>query len=283
MANTKDSNAVTNELAKVSAAKKSASKGKSTTTRVEALESTVAKTWQGALDNILAGVAKSAHKVVSGGVQHILHTLQQAASNWFAVGTELNVIGGAVNEKQFSRLINEVFSRFGLSKATAYRWMTNAEVLSKSIPYEPARDAILTVFNGVGIVSRTKGVVTLTGAVMAGLKRHPAPNTGEYADCMDWAREVQLIAEKAEGQNKTSMEEFSKSVRARFSQLLKKRYDLAVEVIVYAFRELEATSEPLAAACLEAIEDSSIAPAEAGKRALAGLKQAQQARTSAAA
>jgi len=129
------------------------------------------------------------------------------------------------------------------------------------------------VFNGQGLVVRTDGETAINGAVAAGLRKHAMPTTGTYQECMDWARLIQLVAEKAEGQTKASMEEFSKSIRNRFDKLLKKRYDLAVEVLVYCYRHLEATSEPLAAVALEAIEDSSIAPDAAGKNALRVLKE----------
>ncbi len=249
----------------------------STKVKAEELQKIAAKTWVEAVDNVLADVAKSAHKLVMDGTANILHALQQNAHSWYVCGEELLKIASAVNERQFSRLISEVYSRFGLSKPTAYRWIGNVEVLAKGVPYEPARDALLTVFGGQGIIVRTDGSSQFAGPIVAGMKKHPAPTTGTYLECMDWAREVQLIAEKAANSNKGSAEEFFKALNARFDKLLKKRYDLAVEHVVMAYRAIEALSEPLAAATFEAIEDSSIAPAEAGKRALASLKQAQQA------
>lgn len=250
-------------------------KTQNTTPAVDALQKTVAKSYLEALGNVLTDVAKSAHKTVTDKTASILKRLQQSSSNWFGTGQDLVAIASAVNERQFSRLVNEVFSRFGLSKPTIYRWMDNVAVLEKAVPYEPARDALLTVFNGQGIVARKDGTASLTGPITAGIKKHPVPATGNYAECMDWAREVQLIAEKSAANSKQTMEEMMKSINSRFGKLLKKRYDLAVEAVVICYRLLEQTSEPLAAAAFEAIEDSSIAPATAGKNALAALKSAQ--------
>jgi hypothetical protein len=245
-------------------------------TAAEKLQKTVAKTWMESLSNVLTDVAKSAHKIVTESTGRILHALEQNAHNWYTVGSELLTIAKSTNERQFSRLINEVFSRFGLSKPTAYRWMGNVEVLATALPYAPARDALLTVFNGQGIVVRKDGAASINGAIAGAFKKHPVPVTGTYSECMDWAREVQVIAEKAENSTKASVEEFFKAINARFAKLLSKRYDLAVECVVIAYRAIEVKSEPLAAACFEAIEDSSIAPATAGKNALAALKRAQQ-------
>lgn len=243
--------------------------------KAEALAKTVSATWQGAMSDVLTGITSSAHKTVQERTARILHTLQQSSHNWFAIGQDLIEIANAVNAQQFARLIKEVFSRFGLSQPTIYRWMSNVEVLEKALPYEPARDAILTVFNGTGLVVRADGEASMNGAVASGLKKHPMPTTGSYNDCLDWARLIQLVAEKAEGQTKTSMEEFSKAIRNRFDKLLKKRYDLAVEVLVYCYRHLEAVSEPLAQVALEAIEDSSISPDAAGKNGLRVIKELQ--------
>lgn len=246
----------------------------SVSTAAEKMQATAAKTWRDAVGNVLTDVAKSAHKIVTDSTAEILKTLQESSHNWYHIGQELTTVAKAINAVQFSRLISEVYSRFGLSKPTIYRWMGNVEVLDAAITYAPARDAILTVFNGQGLVSRTDGKATLTGTIAAGLKKHPAPNTGTYVECMDWAREVQLVAEKSATNSKQSMEEFYKAINSRFEKLLKKRYDLAVEHVIYCYRMLEQTSQILAATTLEAIEDSSISTNAAGKMALEGIKKA---------
>ena len=246
-------------------------------TVAEKLQAKAAPTWKAAVSDVLTDVAKSAQKIVMDSTAVILHTLESSAKNWFRLGEELLKIANAVNERQFGRLVNEVFSRFGLSKSNIYRYMVNVEVLTKAVPYEPARDALLTVFNGQGLVSKPKGQdAGITGGVDAGFRKHPIPHTGTYQDCMDWAREVQLIAEKAEAANKQTIEEFFKGINNRFEKLLGKRYDLAVECVVICYRTLEAKSQLLAATALEAIEDSSITPSQAGKSALAAIKAAQQ-------
>jgi len=241
------------------------------------------KTWREALDNVLLEVPKSAKKMVADTTDFLFKSLQTRAHNAFACGEKLAKVQEAVSEASFARLIREVWSRAGASQSTIYRWIRNAEVLKVAVPYDIARDALLVVTNGNGLFSVTDGTTSLTGGFTAGLKKYSVPKEGtSYEDCLDWAREVLIVAEKAGANVGGNISDVFKAGIGRYRVLLegnrKFRANLkfATEFLVVAYRMLNAKSESCAAAALEAMEDDKISPDAAGQMAMEALKIAQE-------
>lgn len=245
-----------------------------------------AATIKDALANVLLEVPKSARKSVEEGTQFLMKSAITKAHNSFECGATLADIQDKVGEKSFARLINEVWSRFGLTRVTIYRWIRNSAVLAVAVPYDVARDAIIAVSGGDGLVAPGKdgNPPSLSGGYTAGIKKHVVPRAGtSYEDCLDWAREVQVIAERNAETIRQTMADVFKAAHGRFAVMLNGNKSLtanlkfATEFAVICYRDLYAKSEPCALAAFAAFEDSSIAPATAGENAMIELRAAHEA------
>jgi hypothetical protein len=263
-------------------AETSKGKGKATE-KVETLAP--AATWKEALGNVLLEVPKSARKLVETGTDYLAKSVMTNAHNSFACGELLSKMSEQSGEKPFARLINEVWSRFGLKRSTIYLWIRNSTVLTVAIPNDTARDAIIAVSGGRGLVAAGKDgeAPSLAGSYTAGIKKHPVPAKGtSYEDCLDWAREVQVIAERNANNKGANIADVFKAARSRFEVLLNGNRKLsanlkfATEFVVVAYRALEAKSAPCAMAAFAAIEDSAISPDAAGQNAMVELRHSQE-------
>lgn len=245
------------------------------------------KTWAEALDNVLLEVPKSVKKAVSDTTQYLMKSLQSDAHNQISRGEQLAALQDKVSEATFARLINEVWSRFGASKASVYRWIKNFTVLSVAVPYGVARDALVTVTSGNNLFVTKDGSTTLTGPYTLGLKKHPVPIKGtSYEDCLDWAREVQIVAEKADKDSGQTISDVYKSGLNKLRVLLEgnRKFNanlkFATEFVVAAFRELHTKSAPLGMAAFEACEQitngETVHLDVIGKSAMDALKAAQE-------
>ena len=270
------------EKAEVKAVVSKGSKSKAAKAEVSI---TPAATLAEALENVLLDVPKSARKTVTDGTQYLMKSVMTRAHNSFECGEMLATISEKVGEKPFARLINEVWSRFGLKRSTIYLWIRNASVLTVAIPNETARDAIIAVSDGRGLVAAGKDgePPSLAGGYTAGIKKHPVPAKGtSYDDCLDWAREVQVIAERNASIKGATISDVFKAARGRFEILLNGNRKLsanlkfATEFVVVAYRLLEAKSQPCALAAFAAIEDSAISPDAAGQNAMVELRHQQE-------
>lgn len=213
---------------------------------------TPAKSLQEALANVLLDVPKSAQTMVTKATEFVVNSLRQRAKNHLALGEQCSKIRGAISKQAFSRWLYEVLSRAGASRASIYRWMDENEVLTATIPYDVSREAMVAVTDGRGLFNRNDGTVTLTGAVVSALKKHPAPATGTYEECLDWAHEVQVAIEKAQGPSKKSAGEIYKSAFTAYKRILhggkgvNANHKLAVEFVIECYRELFGKSVDLA-------------------------------------
>jgi hypothetical protein len=252
---------------------------KETIVTTSELISAAPKSWRDALGNILLEVPKSAQKMVTSATEFLFKSQQTHAHNSIECGNMLAKVQAGVTEATFSRLINEVWSRVGISRSTVYQWIKNATVLAVAVANPTAQDALLVVTGGRGLFSTSDGTTTLTGGFVAGIKKHPVPATNaDYDDCLDWAREVLIVAEKSGNGKAPSAGEVYKAAIGRFKVLLegnkkvRPNYKMAVECVVEMYRTLYAKSEPLALAAFEGIESGDMSLSAVGDLAMTNLR-----------
>jgi len=257
---------------------------------IEAMLASDAKlSFKEAIGNVLLRVPKSAQKMVTEGVNFLIRSVQTQAHNWYECGVYLSKIKNAIHPEDFVRLSGILKDRIDLTRDKITTWINNSDVLTAVIPTDEARDALLVVSGGRGLVDRGKdgNPATLNGAYTAALKKHPVPASGtSYEDCLDWAREVSIVVAKYNAASPTDNR--YKACKGAFERLLngtKGRFPLSanlkesVSLLVELYRMVDVKSQPCALAALEAFEDSSIAPAQAGTNAMALLAQAKQTET----
>lgn len=246
-----------------------------------------AATLTSALDNVLMDVPKSARKQVIDATQTVIKSIRAHAKNHLEIGATCSAVRKLISKAAFSRWLYEVLERAGAARGSVYRWMDESDVLTTVIPYDVAREALVAVTDGRGIFSHEDGNTALVGAIIAALKKHPAPSKGTYEECLDWAHEVQVAFEKSTPPSKRTAGEVYKQAMNLYKRILNggkgitANRKLAVEFAVAIFNELYIMSEPLATVALdgmEAIADNKAEPlAEIGTRAMKALEAAQKA------
>lgn len=249
-----------------------------------------AKSIDEALGNVLLEIPKSSQDLVSKGTHFLMRSVMTDARNIYQRGKVLAEIKAVTTVKAFNRLTLEVWSRFNLNRIKITRWIQRYTVISVTFAGadDLAIDAFLTVTDGQNVIDSPKDGedATLAGAYVAALRKHPIPKKGTAYDvCLDWAREVQMFAEKRQPNTGSTAGDVLKACVARFKVLLNGRksgrnpisgnLSMATEAVVTIYRMLEVKSEPAALAAFAALENSDISAEQAGKNAMVELKHAQ--------
>jgi antitoxin Phd len=138
-------------------------------------------------------------------------------------GERLVKLQESYSEAAFTRFLNEVWSREGGARSTAYLWMRRARELSAAVPNDLARKALVKVTSGRGLINSTEGKPELSARYAAGLRKFPIPPEGtSYEDCLDWAREVSAVAGH-HASLKTAPESWQiQTAKARFSEVFRR-------------------------------------------------------------
>ena len=107
--------------------------------------------------------------------------------------------------------------------STLYRWIREYRALKLAVPYEAARDALVSATRGAGLVSVTEGGLTLSAGYAAGLLKYPVPDEGTSPDeCWDWALQVRIEAEKHVSAKAARESWQIHGAKARFSEVFRR-------------------------------------------------------------
>lgn len=125
-----------------------------------------------------------------------------------------------VSPAYLTRLINE---QSRASRTTVDRWIGRVRALKAAVPYDVARNALLDVTGGDGLVSETERGHELPGGYVAALRKYPVPPEGtSYEDCRDWAMEVEVAASRHVGLTIAPESWQIQSAKARFSEVFRR-------------------------------------------------------------
>jgi len=213
-----------------------------------------AKTWREALDNVLATVPASARKLVTQATERVVKSVHARVQNDLELGQLGREVQGAISKESFGRWTYEVVQRIGLSKASLYNYMDRFDTMSATLPFVPAREALIGVTGCKGFFVREDGEAKLQGSVLAALKAFPSPTSGTYEECLDWAHEVQVKIEQLAPAPASKLATQYKQCKNLFEKVIKKNHKYAVEIVLFAYRTIYATSVPLAHEVQEGIE-----------------------------
>src|SRR5271167_3664199 len=123
------------------------------------------------------------------------HKIPSPTANPWESGERLVKLQEAVSPATFTRFLNEVWSREGGARSTAYLRMSNFRAFSTAVPNELARKALVEATGGKGLINSAEGEPRLSARYVAGLRKHPVPPSGTpYKDYLDWARAVSVVA-----------------------------------------------------------------------------------------
>lgn len=216
------------------------------------------------LSKFLRDLPTSVRKSVEDATNFAKDMVAGIARNAFAWAEMALSIKANTTEKQFAFWIGEVLPSFGLSRATAYRYLNNARVLLNVVQYDKAREALVAITNGRGIFESVDGDVQLTAQCTTAFRKYPIPTNASYEDCLDWARHVAVLLEKQRPGRSAGT--FLKAIRAAVKTLLhgnarskvSANPAIACVAAVEVVRTIMATSEPLAAVVTAGIDDPSL-------------------------
>lgn len=142
-------------------------------------------------------------------VSEISRLRQQMIVNMLAIGEHLSKLRSAVGAEKFSQFVREILPTLGVSRSTAYRWLSVAERLASIFPNPLIREQLMTLTDGRGIVAsagkghqREFGEFVLTPAAEAALKTLPPAPTSKHgpADSEQWVRLFIKTTAKARAQ-----------------------------------------------------------------------------------
>lgn len=254
-------------------------------------EQTAPRSWREALANVLIEVPKSAQKLVTDATNFLVNSIRTSAHNSLAIGEQLAKVQASISEASFSRMIAEVWIRCtGVSRATIYRWIKQSAVIADAIKYDVAREAFLVVNGNKPLFATNDGITTLTGPYVAAFRKYPAPTEGTYDDCLDWSREVLIMAERGQDKKSKSNADLIKQIRGSMTRLLEggrgytANHKDAIEGVLECCYLIRAKSEPLYHAIYTGMEEieNGVAIAPAAKTAFDAAMAEQKARDTAA-
>jgi prevent-host-death family protein len=135
-------------------------------------------------------------------------------------GAELAKRQESMSKASFARYLTEGRSANDGSRSSAYRWMRNSRALADAIPYRLAREVLLEVTHERGLFSAAGG---LSDGYASGLRKHPIPAEGtSYEECLDWAREIQVVAGHHVNLSAAPESWQIQSAKARFSEVFRR-------------------------------------------------------------
>lgn len=149
--------------------------------------------------------------------------IPQTPADRLKLGERLAKRQDSMGDAQFSRLVkDQSWSLAHVSPETIYRWIDSFRALASAVPDGVAREALLQVTAGKGLLS-TDGVPMLSDRYAASFREHPVPTAGtSYEDCLDWAMEVNVVASHHVNL-KTAPESWQiQSAKARFSEVFRR-------------------------------------------------------------
>jgi hypothetical protein len=247
MANT-ITEAMANAVSKVS------KKAKAIKPEPEETPITLAKTWREALENVLTTVPTSARKLLTQATERVVKSVHARVQNDLELGQLGREVQGAISKESFGRWTYEVVQRIGLSKSALYNYMDRFDTMSATLPFVPAREALIGVTACKGFFTREDGEAKLQGSILAALKAFPTPTSGTYEDCLDWAHEVQVKIEQLAPAPASKLATQYKQCKNLFERVIKKNHKYAVEIVLFMYRTIYATSVPLAHEVEEGIQ-----------------------------
>lgn len=142
-------------------------------------------------------------------VGEISRLRQQMIVNMLAIGEHLSKLRAAVGAEKFSQFVRAILPAFGISRSTAYRWLSVAERLTLIFPNPLVREHLMALTDGKGIVAsagkdrqRKAAKFVLTPAAEAALKTLPPAPTSKQdpADSEQWVRLFIKMTAKARAQ-----------------------------------------------------------------------------------
>jgi hypothetical protein len=157
------------------------------------------------VDEFCASLSTSESRTVRNTVEEIGRLQRQVAVNALAIGDALYKLRTAIGSQEFHRFMREVLPKFGMSRSTAYRWLSFSERLVPLFPNPTVRQYLMAFTDGKGIVigAKSEGAgdvhLGLTPAAENALKSLPPPPTGktEIAASEEWVRQFIRATRKA--------------------------------------------------------------------------------------
>jgi hypothetical protein len=137
-------------------------------------------------------------RIVRSTVEEIERLRRQITVNVLAIGDALQKLRSAIGSQEFHRFMRDVLPTFGLSRSTAYRWLSFIEKLPPLFPNPVVRHYLMAFTDGKGIVTSSKrqglsdsSDLILTPAAEAALKRLPPvpPSRNNPAAAERWVRQ----------------------------------------------------------------------------------------------
>ena len=151
------------------------------------------------------------------------HQVPQTAADRLRLGAILAKQQEEMPTRSFKRHLREqAWSLAGVSPESLERWIRGARALASAVSHDLAREALLEVTSGKGLIS-SEGEPALSDRYAAGLRKHPVPTKStSYEDYLDWARGVDVVASHHVS-SKAAPESWQiQTAKARFSEVFRR-------------------------------------------------------------